>query len=66
MKAISGYSAHADQPQLLEWASLIRFNARTVFVVQGEEEASAALARRLIDDLAINAVIPEENQEVIL
>ncbi|MEK7137874.1 MAG: MBL fold metallo-hydrolase, partial [Patescibacteria group bacterium] len=66
VKVISGYSAHADQPRLLEWLRPMRMNLKKVFVVQGEEGASEALARKITDELAIHAVIPETNDEVEL
>ncbi len=59
VRAIGGYSAHADQKQLLEWLSTGRETLRRVFVVQGEGEASAALALKIRDELAVSAEVPE-------
>ncbi len=56
---IEGYSAHADQKQLLEWLYPMRFSLKKVFTVQGEEEESGALTQKIINDLAIKAEIPE-------
>ncbi|OGM91065.1 hypothetical protein A3A20_00520 [Candidatus Wolfebacteria bacterium RIFCSPLOWO2_01_FULL_45_19] len=58
VEAIGGYSAHADQAQLLNWLKPARKTLKKVFVVQGEEEASAALLRKIHDELAIEAVAP--------
>lgn len=66
VKAIGGYSAHADQKQLLDWLRPMRRNLKKVFTVQGEESASAALARKIIDELAVQALVPEMGQEVVL
>lgn len=66
VRAIGGYSAHADQRQLMGWLAPLRLNLKRAFVVQGEPDASAALAERLIDDLAVEAAIPELNEEVVL
>ena len=66
VRVISGYSAHADQPRLLEWLRPIRMNLKKVFVVQGEDGASEALSRKITDELAIHTVIPESNDEVEL
>lgn len=66
VKVISGYSAHADQPRLLEWLRPIRMKLKKVFVVQGEDGASEALAQKIRDELAIHTVIPETNDEVEL
>ncbi len=60
--SIEGYSAHADQNQLLEWLKPMRFGLKKVFAMQGEEEASDALVKKIIDDLAVSAEIPEENK----
>jgi len=65
-KAISGYSAHADQPQLLKWVSASRDSLKKVFVVQGEEEESRSLAQKIKDELAVEAVIPSLGDEVVL
>lgn len=65
-RAIGGYSAHADQPRLLEWLMPMRNSLKRVFVVQGEEESSGALAQKIRDDLALDAVIPKTGDSVEL
>lgn len=60
VRSIPAYSAHADQPQLLAWLSPMRERAKKVFVIQGEGEASAVLAQKIRDELAMSAVVPEE------
>lgn len=59
------YSAHADQPQLLDWLRIMRLSLQKVFVVQGEE-GLAPLAHKIIDELAIKAEIPKEGDSFIL
>lgn len=59
VRAIGGYSAHADQRQLLDWLSSGRDTLKRVFVVQGESEASMALALKIKDELAVDAIVPE-------
>lgn len=66
VRVISGYSAHADQPRLLDWLRPIRMGLKKVFVVQGEDGASEALAVKIMDELAIHAVVPEADNEVEL
>ena len=63
IKLISGYSAHADQPKLIEWLRPARVALEKVFVVQGEEGASEALAQIIRDDLAVHTEIPNYGQE---
>lgn len=55
---IEGYSAHADQRQLLEWLAPMRLSLKEVFVVQGEEQSSQVLAQKIINELAVKAEIP--------
>ncbi len=66
IKAIGGYSAHADQAQLLTWVTPMRVTLKEVFVVQGEEKASAALAAKITDTLAVHTHIPSLGEEVSL
>lgn len=66
IKNISGYSAHADQPQLLNWVSSTKNSAKKVFVVQGEEEESFPLAQKIRDELALDASVPSAGDEVVL
>jgi len=63
---IPGYSAHADQPRLIQWVSHMRSSLKKVFVVQGEPQSSDALAHKIIDELAIKAEVPTQNESVIL
>jgi metallo-beta-lactamase family protein len=65
-KAIGGYSAHADQPQLLKWASSMRGSVKKLFVVQGEEDEAVPLAQKIRDDLAIDSVVPAPGESVVL
>ncbi len=55
---ISGYSAHADQQELLDWLKPARESLRKVFLVHGEAEAGKILAQKIRDDLAIDAIVP--------
>ncbi len=59
VKFISGYSAHADKPQLLNWIRPQRQNLKNVFLVQGEEKEGSILVQALKDELAVNAMLPE-------
>jgi len=60
VEEIESFSAHADQAQLMEWASSMRRSLKKLFVVQGEIEQSNALAHIISDVLAIDAVVPQQ------
>jgi len=66
IKTISGYSAHADQPQLLRWLEPMRLHLKKVFVVQGEEEEALPLAQKIRDKLALEIEVPILGQTVVL
>jgi len=66
IKTISGYSAHADQDQILEWLKPMRFSLKKVFVVQGEEEQALPLAQKIKDFLAVASEVPFNGQTVVL
>ena len=65
IKAIGGYSAHADQNGLLEWV-LAPQGVKRVFVVHGEEAASLALRQRIRDETGLDAVVPYLGSSVTL
>lgn len=66
VRTISGYSAHADQAQLMKWAGSLRDSLTKLFVVQGEEAASNALSVKIRDELAINTEVPSLGESVVL
>jgi metallo-beta-lactamase family protein len=58
VKQVSGYSAHADQPQLLRWVEAMHGTVKKIFVVQGDPEDSGMLSQKIKDELAIMAEVP--------
>ena len=62
---IGGFSAHADQSDLLNW--LGHFTSRPqVYIIHGEEQASQALARAVTDHLGLKTHIPGWKEQLIL
>ncbi len=61
---IQGFSGHADRDQLMELVAHGSDKAKQIFVTMGEERSSLFLTQRLRDYLGLNAIAPEENQEV--
>jgi metallo-beta-lactamase family protein len=68
VRAIGGYSAHADQKGLYKWVEHIKKGnkLKKVFVVQGEDGPSETFAQLLRDHLGINAKVPEMGDRVVL
>lgn len=66
IKAIGGYSAHADAGALYAFVEHSKSTLKSVFVVQGEEEAAGALAQRIRDNLAINTRVPAFGEKAVL
>ena len=62
---LEGFTAHADANDLYSWATAAPA-PRTCFVVHGEQHASLALARRLHDEADWTAVVPREDERVVL
>jgi len=65
-KAIGGYSAHADQPQLMKWVEAMRNRVKKVFVVQGEEDQAVAFAQKIKDELAVETAVPSIGETAVL
>ncbi len=64
VKAIGGYSSHADQPTLLKWVGegVKGGNLKKVFVIHGESESAKALADKISSDFSVAAVAPTTGQ----
>ena len=58
---IGGFSAHADQKELLEWLSAFKNNPQ-VFVVHGEEETSLQFAGIIREQLGFTAHVPNKGE----
>lgn len=58
VKAIGGYSAHADQNDLLSWISHFKKRPLKVFVTQGEEKSEIALRDAIRDHVGFDAYAP--------
>jgi len=63
---IGGFSAHADQGDLLEWAGNFVESRPRVFVVHGETTAAETLAQKLRDQLGLEAHVPQWKERLIL
>ena len=66
IKTIDGFSAHADQIEILRWLSNFRNAPRRTFVIHGEIPASSTLSDLVREKLHWNAEVPKDGQRVIL
>lgn len=60
------FSAHADADEVIDWLGRMPAEPRTAFVVHGEGAASAALVRRIEEDLGWAAVVPRLGERIRL
>lgn len=63
---IGGFSAHADQKDLLEWVSHFAESGPRVFVVHGETTSSQALADKIRQNFKLDAHVPVWKEKLFL
>jgi len=63
---IGGFSAHADQKDLLEWVSHFTESKPRVFVIHGEPTSSEALATRIREALGFEVHVPTWKEKLML
>lgn len=66
VETISGYSSHKDMDHLVDFVSNTAEKVKKVFVVMGETKSSLFLVQRLRDYLGVDAMHPDEDEEVFL
>jgi metallo-beta-lactamase family protein len=59
---IGGFSAHADQKELLEWLGSFK-NKPEVFIVHGEESVSLEFEKIVEENLNLKALVPTKGEE---
>jgi metallo-beta-lactamase family protein len=60
---IGGFSAHADQGELIEWLSTFT-NKPKIFVVHGEEKVSLEFEKIVQDKLGLSTYVPHLGEEL--
>ena len=63
---IDGFSAHADQRELLAWLSHFKDKPANIFVVHGETEATEAFAALINEKLSLTSYIPHYGDTAVL
>jgi metallo-beta-lactamase family protein len=66
IEKISGFSAHADRDELVQWISSLKKAPRRVFITHGEPDAAGAFKKFLTEKTGWNCTVPEYRQEVFL
>ena len=56
--ALDGFSAHADQREILDWLARIEPSPKTVFLVHGDLEPAGVLAEKIAERFSIRVHIP--------
>jgi metallo-beta-lactamase family protein len=64
--ALDGFSAHADQAEILDWVGRLEPAPRRIFLVHGDEEAAATLAGLLRARVGADVTIPAAGEEAVL
>jgi metallo-beta-lactamase family protein len=63
---IGGFSAHADQAELLEWVGHFVESAPRVFTVHGEPVAAEALAGKIRETCGLSVYVPRYRETLLL
>lgn len=66
VRAVSSYSAHADQPKLMHWLWPMRQHLKRVFISHGEDEGRAVFAQAIRDTYAVTATLPQRGESFTL
>jgi metallo-beta-lactamase family protein len=64
--SIGGFSAHADQAELMTWLGKFTKKPKNVFIVHGENAAQQEFATLIQTKLGMNCVIPKLGERITL
>ncbi|MCL6591394.1 MAG: MBL fold metallo-hydrolase [Firmicutes bacterium] len=64
--SIGGFSAHADQAEIMNWLGKFRKKPRNIFIVHGENAAQQELASLIRAQFGIDCLIPKLGARVTL
>ncbi len=63
---ITGYSAHADQPQIMRWVRPMKGTLKEIFLVHGEPDQMEPLAQKMLDEYAVPVKIPSLGDSFVI
>ncbi|MEI8206955.1 MAG: MBL fold metallo-hydrolase [Kiritimatiellales bacterium] len=66
IEKIDGFSAHADQNELLRWITALRKAPRRVFITHGEPDAASAFKKLLMEKTGWPCIVPQYKNEAVL
>jgi metallo-beta-lactamase family protein len=66
IKVLDGFSAHADQSEILRWLGTFKRAPQMTYVVHGEPPAASALAEIIREKLKWKAEVAKHQQKVLL
>ena len=66
IKTIDGFSAHADQAEILRWLQGFERAPKKTYVVHGEPKAAASLAQMIRERLKWKVEIPQYGEKATL
>ena len=66
IKKIDGFSAHADQNELLRWITALKKAPRRVFITHGEPDAANAFKKLLTEKTGWPCIVPQYKNEAVL
>ncbi|HEX3045215.1 MAG TPA: MBL fold metallo-hydrolase RNA specificity domain-containing protein, partial [Bacillota bacterium] len=64
--SIGGFSAHADQGEIMNWLGKFTRKPRNIFIVHGESAAQQELAALIRNKLGIDCLIPSLGERITL
>ena len=66
IEQINGFSAHADQDELLRWLSRLEVTPKRIFVTHGEEEVAEKFCEFLAQKTGLIGTVPTYNSRISL
>jgi metallo-beta-lactamase family protein len=63
---INGYSAHADQNDLVNFVTNLKKSPDIIFITHGEQPSREILKEKLLENNVKNIILPEKNKQIQL
>jgi len=64
--ALEGFSAHADQAEIMQWLRNFKKRPKKIFLVHGEQEALATLSDLIQQELNMDTIVPQIGDHFLL